>query len=145
MFVIEGLLSGVIAGAIMILVNEIGYRLNILKGNMIMVDGSFALKRLDRGTGRTMVYIAGIVVHLATSAVFGIVYVCIAYLLGFDSRLPFAVALYVFILWLAMLFTALPAAGQGILGKRIGRFIWIEQIALHIVFGFAFWWALGII
>ena len=145
MFVIDGLLAGIIAGAIMIVINEIGYRLKILKGNLVLVDGSFALKRLGRTTGQITVYIAGTVVHLVTSAIFGIIYVLIAYLMGFQSRLLFAVAIYVFLLWLAMLFMALPAAGQGILGKKIGRFVWIEQIAIHIVFGFAFWWALGII
>jgi hypothetical protein len=145
MFVVEGLLAGLIAGIIMILINEIGFRLHVLKGNMILVDGSFALTRLGRTTDRTMVYITGITVHLVTSAVFGIVYVCIAYLLGFQTRLPLAIAAYVFLLWLAMLFTALPAAGQGVMGKKLGRFTWIEQIVLHVVFGFAFWWALGII
>jgi hypothetical protein len=47
--------------------------------------------------------------------------------------------------WLAMLVTALPMAGQGFMGKKIHRYVWFEQLILHIVFGFSFRWALGII
>jgi hypothetical protein len=44
-----------------------------------------------------------------------------------------------------MLAIALPAAGQGFLGRKIRGHVWLEQLILHIVFGFNFWWALGII
>ncbi len=41
-----------------------------------------------------------------------------------------------------MLFMALPVAGQGLLGKNLGALTWLEQIALHIVFGIGLWSAL---
>jgi hypothetical protein len=42
-----------------------------------------------------------------------------------------------------MLFVALPIAGQGSFGKKVGNSVWLEQLFLHAVFGVAFWWALG--
>jgi hypothetical protein len=77
--------------------------------------------------------------------VFGIVYVILAKLFGFDTRLIVAVVIYVFVLWIAMLFVALPVAGQGIIGKKISGIVWIEQLVLHVIFGFGFWWALGLV
>jgi hypothetical protein len=53
--------------------------------------------------------------------------------------------LYIVMLWLAMLFTALPIASQGIAGRNIGKHVWAEQAMLHIVYGFGFWWALGLV
>lgn len=44
-----------------------------------------------------------------------------------------------FMLWLSMLFVALPIAGQGLLGRKLGSLIWLEQIVLHIIFGIGLW------
>jgi hypothetical protein len=85
------------------------------------------------------------VIHLVTSAVFGIFYVILAILFGFDTRLILAIVVYVFVLWIAMLLFALPVAGQGIMGKKISGVVWTEQLVLHIIFGLGFWWALGLI
>jgi hypothetical protein len=60
-------------------------------------------------------------------------------------RLVLAVVVYVFILWIAMLLVALPIAGQGIMGKKISKTVWAEQLILHVIFGLGFWWALGLI
>ena len=88
------------------------------------------------------VYATGIVIHLVTSIVLGIIYVLIARLVCMEFRTIWAIIVYVMILWLAMLFTALPLAGQGFLGNKISRYAWLEQLILHIVFGVSFWWAL---
>ena len=49
--------------------------------------------------------------------------------------------------WLvaAMLAVALPVAGQGFMGKKIRSSVWLEQLVLHVIFGFSLWWALGIV
>jgi hypothetical protein len=145
MWLVEGLVAGLIAGIFMGIATEIGYRLGVIKANLVIVDGSFALRLMNRPESSVAIYVLGIVVHLVTSAVFGIIYVILAKLFGFDTRLILAVVIYVFVLWIAMLFVALPVAGQGIIGKKISGIVWIEQLVLHVVFGLGFWWALGLI
>jgi len=41
-----------------------------------------------------------------------------------------------------MLLTALPIAGQGLMGQKAGRRVWFEQLLVHVLFGMGFWWAL---
>lgn len=144
MTAIEVTAAAVIAGIAMAALTEIGYRMRLVKANLLMIDGEFALTRLRLKTGKAMVYAAGIAVHLVTSAVFGAVYYGIALLFDIDPANIIALAPYVFLLWLAMLFFALPAAGQGILGRRAAASAWYEQLALHAVFGVVLWAALGI-
>lgn len=144
MTAIEVIAAAVIAGIAMAALTEIGYRLRLVKANLLLIDGEFALTRLRLRTGKAMVYVAGIAVHLVTSAVFGAVYYGIALLFDVDPANVVALAPYVFLLWLAMLFFALPAAGQGILGKRAAASAWYEQLALHAVFGVVLWAALGL-
>jgi len=145
MWIINGILAGLIAGIIMGCVSQIGYGLGILKSHLIVVDGEFALHKIKQNTTTLTVYAVGVIIHLITSIVFGAIYVLVANLAGIDLRTVWAITLYVLILWLAMLFTALPIAGQGFMGSKISRYAWLEQLVLHIIFGFSFWWALGII
>ena len=145
MWLVEGLVAGLIAGIFMGIATEIGYRLGLLKANLVIVDGSFALRLMNKSGSGIAVYVLGTVIHLLTSAVFGIVYVILATLFGFDTRLILAIVVYVFVLWVAMLFFALPVAGQGIMGKKISGMVWAEQLVLHIIFGLGFWWALGLL
>jgi len=145
MWLVEGLVAGLIAGIFMGIATEIGYRLGVIKANLVIVDGSFALRLMNRPESSVAIYVLGIVVHLVTSAVFGIIYVILAKLFGFDTGLILAVVIYVFVLWIAMLFVALPVVGQGTIGKKINGIVWIEQLVLHVVFGLGFWWALGLI
>ena len=145
MWLVEGLLAGLIAGILMGIATEIGYRLGLLKANLLIVDGSFALRLMNRSESNVAIYALGIVIHLVTSAVFGIVYAILAKLFSFDMRLVPAVVVYVFVLWIAMLLVALPIADQGIMGKKIGKTVWAEQLILHVIFGLGFWWALSLI
>ena len=144
MWAIEGILSGLVAGAIMIIISEIGYRLDSIRGNLIIIDGSFAARVLKINRGNIPKYTLGVIVHLATSAVFGLIYTLILLFTPFDNRAIWILIPYIILLWLAMLFIALPIAGAGIMGKRFGKYVWAEQLVLHVVFGFAFWWALGL-
>ncbi|MFC1893693.1 hypothetical protein ACFLYR_06690 [Chloroflexota bacterium] len=145
MWLVEGLVAGLIAGIFMGIATEIGYRLGLLKANLVIVDGSFALRLMNRAESRIAIYVLGTFTHLVTSAVFGIVYVILAMLFGIDTRMILAIIVYVFVLWIAMLLFALPVAGQGIVGKKISGVVWAEQLVLHIIFGLGFWWALGLI
>ena len=145
MWIIDGILAGMIAGAIMGCVSQIGYWLGILKSHLIVIDGKFVLLELKQNTNTVAVYITGIVIHIITSIAFGIIYVLIAEIVGFDFRSFWPLSIYFLILWLAMLLTALPVADQGFFGKKIHRYVWIEQLVLHIVFGISFWWSLGIV
>ena len=145
MWIINGILAGLIAGIIMGCVSQFGYGLGILKSHLIVVDGEFALHQIKQNTTTLAVYVVGVIIHLITSIVFGVIYVLVANLAGIDLRTVWAITLYVLILWLAMLFMALPIAGQGFMGSKISRYAWLEQLVLHIIFGFSFWWALGII
>jgi uncharacterized membrane protein YagU involved in acid resistance len=145
MWLVEGLVAGLIAGILMGIATVIGDRLGLLKANLVIVDGSFALRLMNRSENNVAIYALGIVIHLVTSAVFGVIYVILAKLFGFDTRLMLVIIVYVFVLWIAMLLVALPVAGQGIMGKKISGVVWAEQLVLHVIFGLGFWWALELI
>ena len=145
MDIVYGLVAGIIAGVIMGCISQIGYWLGILKSHLIVIDGKFALRKIKMDTTTKAIYSIGIFIHLITSIIFGIIYVLIAELVGFELRSIWPVAVYVLVLWIAMLFSALPIAGQGFMGSKISRYAWLEQLVLHIFFGFSFWWALGIL
>ena len=85
MWILHGLLAGVLAGTGMIIVSEAGYRSGIIKSHLVVVDGSFAVKLLKISPTLMLVYCSGIVIHLCTGAVFGIVYTGLAYYLNFDT------------------------------------------------------------
>jgi len=49
------------------------------------------------------IYVIGTAVHPATSILFGMVYVILAKLFDFDTRLILAIVIYFFMLWVAIL------------------------------------------
>ena len=135
-------IAAIIAGTFMALASEIGYRLGVLKSNLIIIDGAFAIKRLKWKRGTATIYVLGVIIHLMTSAVFGVIYYAIISLFDLSATSIYVIAPYVVFLWLAMLFVALPISGQGLVGRKIGRFSWIEQLVFHTIFGIVFWWML---
>ncbi len=145
MWIIDGIIAGLIAGIFMGFFSQIDYWLKIVKSHLIVVDGAFALRMMRRGIGTPATYAVGTTIHLVTSIIFGIVYFIIAKVAGFNLQWAIPVAVYVFLLWLAMLAVALPLAGQGFMGKKIRDSVWLEQLVLHVIFGVSFWWVLGII
>ena len=145
MWIIDGLVAGLIAGVFMGIVSEIGYRLGLVKSHLVIVDGEYGLKMMKRERTTVMVYAVGVPVHLVTSIVFGIIYTAIAHFAGFNYIHAAYLPLYIVVLWVAMLFTALPIAGQGIAGLKLRKHVWAEQAVLHIVYGLGFWFALGIV
>ena len=134
--------AAVIAGIFMYILSELGFRVGLSKSNLALIDGEFAVRSVRIQSNMLLSYLFGIPIHLVTSAIFGVIYFGI--IQGLDLNAPSAqvIATYVFCLYLAMLFIALPVSGQGILGRRIGRSAWAEQLIFHVVFGIGFWWAL---
>lgn len=141
--IIAGFLAGAAGGVIMGLISHVLFKLGVFKSSLIVVDGSFLFRMIGRGDARPdHVATAGFFIHLVTSAIFGALYFVATGILGIDA--PDAtgsfllIILYVAVLWLSMLFIALPLAGQGILGRRSGKHAWLEQLLLHAVFLIAY-------
>jgi hypothetical protein len=132
---VAGLLAGVAAGLLMGFVSDVVYRCRIFRSSLLLIDGSFLIAFTKRPAPNSLLYLAGISIHLVTSAVFGAVYTLITGFLGLDPFSPGLVALYFFILWLSMLFIALPVAGQGVMGRKAHAATWFEQLILHVIFG----------
>ena len=142
--IIQGIFAGFLAGIIMGLASECLYRLKIFKSSLLLVDGMFFIRSIRIKPSDAALYAAGIPIHLITSSVFGGIYIIISAILKIDALSPYVISFYFFIMWLSMLFIALPVAGQGMLGERLHRSTWLEQLALHIVFGITYFEALQI-
>jgi hypothetical protein len=138
----DGVVSGLAAGILMGLISHIGFKSGIFRSSIFIIDGTYVQKILRLKQEADKALLLGVPVHLFTSMSFGIGYVVPVSLLKLDLLNGWLTAFYVFILWLSMLFMALPVAGQGLLGKNLGTLTWLEQIALHIVFGIGLWSAL---
>ncbi|OPY66730.1 MAG: hypothetical protein A4E63_02459 [Syntrophorhabdus sp. PtaU1.Bin050] len=139
--IIVGFVSGAAAGVIMGLLSDILFRLKIFKSSLLVVDGAFFFRTLKlQGTAR-LIYAAGLFIHLITSGVFGALYILLS-VLGFsatESVSLAAISIYVVLLWLSMLFVALPVAGEGLLGRKSGPLTWFEQLILHVIFLFVYY------
>jgi hypothetical protein len=135
----EGLVSGLAAGILMGLISHAGFKAGIFKSSIFIIDGMFVLQRAGLKYNGNKAVLFGIPVHLFTSVSFGLAYAVLIGILKLELVDGWLIALYVFMLWLSMLFVALPTAGQGLIGKRLGPFTWLEQLALHIVFGIGLW------
>ena len=49
------------------------------------------------------------------------------------------ISIYVALLYLSMLFIALPVAGEGLFGRKSGPLAWFEQLILHVVFALLYY------
>jgi len=136
-----GFLAGLVAGFAMGLCSEIGYRLNIFRSSLAFIDGSFLATVTREHLNRGQIYVIGSIMHLATSGIFGGVFGITTAVLGIRPS-PLLLGFYVSLLWLAMLFSALPMAGQGLMGRKLGPLTWLEQLVLHVIFGVVFAWVL---
>jgi hypothetical protein len=135
----EGLVSGLAAGILMGLISHAGFKAGIFKSSIFLIDGMFLQQRAGLKYNEHHAVLFGVPVHLFTSVSFGLTYAVLIGILKVDLLNGWLIALYVFMLWLSMLFVALPTAGQGLIGKRLGPFTWFEQLALHIVFAIGLW------
>ena len=130
-----GFLAGAASGVVMGFVSHICFRLRIFKSSLVVIDGAFFFRTLRLHGSSSLTYATGLLIHLVTSGIFGALYVMAASFLGFDPLVLPLVSLYVLLLWLSMLFIALPVSGEGMFGAKSGPFAWLEQLILHIIFG----------
>ena len=135
MIILEGILAGLVGGILMALVSEAFYRLGTFKSNILIIDGSFVTRFIKRRADTINTYLFGIPVHLLTSTTFGVTYMIGTHILKLNPRSVWILCAYVSVLWISMLFVALPVAGQGLLGRKGSRFAWAEQLFLHFVYG----------
>lgn len=145
MIVLQGILAGLVGGILMAAVSEAFYRLGTFKSNILIIDGSFVTRFLKKRADTINTYLFGIPVHLLTSSTFGAIYMSGTHILKWNPRSVWILYPYVTVLWISMLFVALPVAGQGLLGRKGSRFAWAEQLFLHIVFGIGLWFSLTFI
>ena len=143
--IIKGILAGLVGGILMALVSEAFYRLGIFKSNILIIDGSFVTRFIKRHADTINIYLFGIPVHLLTSTTFGANYMIGTYILKLNPQSVWILCSYLAVLWISMLFVALPVAGQGLLGRKGSRFAWAEQLFLHIVYGIGLWFSLTFI
>ena len=135
--VATGFIAGAVSGIVMGLISHILFRLKIFKSSLIVVDGSFLFRTLKHHGSPFLITGAGLCIHLVTSGAFGALYFVATALLGLNAAAVRSfplVSLYVALLWLSMLFIALPVAGEGFLGRKSGPLSWLEQLILHGVF-----------
>ncbi|MDH5203721.1 MAG: hypothetical protein OEZ31_10465 [Nitrospirota bacterium] len=145
MLVFEAIVSGLVAGILMGLISHAGFKAGIFKSSLFIIDGTFVQKMLRLKQEANKALLLGIPVHLFTSMSFSIGYVVPASLFKLALLNGWLITFYVFILWLSMLFVALPTAGQGFLGRKLGSHTWLEQLALHVIFGLGFWGTLYVL
>lgn len=139
---IIGFVSGAASGIVMGLVSHILFRLKVFKSSLLVVDGSFFFRALKLQRSAQLILAAGLLIHLVTSGVFGAIYVLASAFLGFSIITVgslMVISLYTALLYLSMLFIALPVAGEGLLGKKSGSLAWLEQLILHIVFALLYY------
>jgi hypothetical protein len=129
-----GFIAGAASGVVMGVVSHLCFNLRIFKSSLIVIDGSFFFRTLKSQGSPALINVTGLVIHLMTSGVFGALYILATNVAGFDAFSLPLVILYVALLWLSMLFIALPISGEGILGRKSGPHAWLEQLALHILF-----------
>lgn len=135
------LLAGLVGGVLMGFVSETGYRLKLFQLGLITADGAFAAKMLGLKTAPKVIYGLGIPIHLVTGMAFGLGYGLLSLVFAMEPHTLSNLIIYTFVLWLCMLWIALPIAGQGFLGQKAGRRVWWEQFLVHLVFGAGFWWS----
>jgi len=135
----EGVVSGLAAGILMGLISHAGFKAGMFKSSILIIDGMFLQQRAGLKYNEHHAVLFGGPVHLFTTVSFGLAYALFIGILKVEPMNGWMIALYVFLLWLSMLFVALPTAGQGFLGKRLGSLTWLEQFVLHIIFGIGLW------
>jgi hypothetical protein len=135
--VLTGFISGALSGVVMGLISHILFQRKVFKSSLIVIDGSFLFRTLNCHGSPLLVGGVGLCIHLVTSGAFGALYFVATALLGLNAtavRSFLLISLYVALLWLSMLFIALPVAGEGFLGRKSGALSWLEQLVLHGIF-----------
>ena len=143
-----GFVSGAASGIIMGLISDVLFRLKIFRSSLFVIDGSFFFRTLKLQGSPQVICGAGLIIHLITSGVFGAIYILASTFLGFDAKTVgsfMVISIYIALLWLSMLFIALPVAGEGFFGRKSGPLTWLEQLILHVVFSLLYYGCLRIL
>ena len=135
----EGVVSGLTAGILMGMISHTGFKAGIFKSSIFIIDGMFVQQKAGLKYNEQQAILFGVPVHLFTSITFGLVYAVLISIMKLELLNGWLIALYVCLLWFSMLFIALPTAGHGFLGRRLGSFAWLEQLVLHVIFGIGLW------
>ena len=135
----EGIVSGLAAGILMGLLSHAGFKAGIFKSSILIIDGMFVQQRAGLKYNEQQAILFGVPVHVLTSVSFGVAYAVLISIMKLELVNGRLIALYVFMLWISMLFVALPIAGQGFLGRKLGLLTWLEQLVLHVIFGIGLW------
>jgi hypothetical protein len=143
MIIVEGVVAGILAGILMSAASHVCFMTRLFRSSLIFIDGEFLFRTLNVRPNDLVRFLVGSVIHLVTSGVFGGIYTAVMHLLALTPLSALLISTYFFVLWLSMLFIALPIAGQGLLGKKAGTATWFEQFILHIIFGAGYYAALA--
>jgi hypothetical protein len=135
MIILQGIVAGLVGGILMAAVSEAFYQLGAFKSSILIIDGAFVTRFMKRRADTINIYLFGVPVHLLTSTTFGVIYMSGTDMVKWNPRSVWILCTYVTVLWISMLFVALPVAGQGLLGRKGSGFAWAEQLFLHIVYG----------
>jgi hypothetical protein len=141
--ILYAVLAGLTAGAVMGTISALGRRAGWVKADLVQVDGVFALRMLGQPVQITSIWIVGSLVHLFTSTVIGLVFGVLTWL-GLPMLTWAGVAVFSLLMWLSMLFGALPVAGAGFLGSKLGRLAWLEHLLLEAIFGLVLGLMMGV-
>jgi hypothetical protein len=135
----KGIVSGLAAGMLMGLISHAGFKAGIFKSSIFIIDGMFVQQKKRLPYDEKQAILFGVPVHLFTSVTFGLAYAALISIMKLELLNGWLIILYVILLWLSMLFIALPIAGRGFLGRQLGSFAWLEQMVLHVIFGMGLW------
>jgi hypothetical protein len=135
----NGAVSGLAAGILMGLISHAGFKGGMFKSSILIIDGMFVQQKAGLIYNQQQAILFGVPVHLFTSVTFGLAYAVPISIMKLELLNGWLITLYVFLLWFSMLLIALPTAGQGFFGRRLGAFTWLEQLVLHVIFGISLW------
>ncbi len=126
------LYGGLLAGLGMAISMSFGERLGLVKINLPRIDAEFFFK--DRFS-KSVTYWMGLVIHLWTSVSFAAGYFLfkkygVPHLPGLAAGLLWAI-----VLWVVFGFTVSPVTGYGWFGSRAGKWVWLELLATHCIYG----------
>ena len=126
------ILAGLMAGLGMAVAMAIGEKVGLVEINLPRIDGQFFFK--DRFSGN-VIYFLGLMIHAGTSIGFAIGYLIFARLFPLNIGWIGSGLLWAAILWVAFGLTVSPVVGYGLFGSKAGKWVWLELLATHCVYG----------
>ena len=126
------ILACLVAGFGMAVAMAIGEKVGLVRINLPRIDGQFFFK--DRFSGH-VIYFLGLIIHAATSIGFAIGYLIFARIFPLNIGWIASGLLWSVILWVAFGVTVSPVTGYGLFGSKAGKWVWLELLVTHCVYG----------